>query len=108
MAHTLIIEGNVNEVEVIKEDLRLIFDKASQYNAEYGFEVSMVISIIGRQLTALYDLAELVENERLQSNIIDIIGECKFLLKTLSKKLGDNIFTEISDAVYMAKKYLLK
>lgn len=108
MPHTLVIEGNVNEVEVIREDLRLILNKASQYGAEYGFEVSMVISIIGRQLSALYDLADLVENDKLQSNIIDMIGECEFLLKTLSTKLGNNVFIEISDAVYMAKTYLLK
>lgn len=108
MVHTIINEGNINEVEVIREDLRLIFDKASKYNSEYGFEVSMVLSIIGRQLNALYDLAELIGDERIQTNIINIIGECEFLLKTLSNKLGNNVFAEISDAVYMAKTYVLK
>lgn len=103
MAHTLINEGNVNFVDVIKEDLSLILNKASQYGAEYGFEVSMVISILRGQLSALYDLGDLVDNEKLQSNIIDIIGECEFLFKTLFKKLGGNIFTELNDTIYVAK-----
>ncbi len=108
MVQKAIKAGNVNEVDVIREDLRLIFDKASKYGSEYGYEVSMFISIIGRQIHALYDLAEQVENENLQSMIIDIIGEIELLLKTLSRKVSSEIFTEISDAIYTAKKYLVK
>jgi len=108
MVHSITNEGSINEVEAIREDLCLIFDKASKYGSEYGFEVSMFISIIGRQLNVLYDLAELVENESLQSKIIDVIGEVELLLKTISNKIGNEVFVEISDAIYTAKKYLLK
>ncbi|TCV17111.1 hypothetical protein EDC17_101128 [Sphingobacterium alimentarium] len=108
MVHKEINAGNVNEVDVIREDLRLIFDNASKYGSEYGYEVSMFISIIGRQINALYDFSELIENESLQSKIIDIIGEIELLLKTLSSKVNNQVFIEISDAIYTAKKYLIK
>jgi hypothetical protein len=108
MVHKAVSTGNVNEVDVIRDDLRLIFYKASQYGSEYGFEVSMFISIIARQIHALYDLSELIENESLQSRIIDIVGEIELLLKTLSSKVSNKVFIEISDAIYTAKKYLIK
>lgn len=108
MVHSVINEDNFNEVEVIREDLRLIFDKASRYNAEYGFEVSMVLSIIGRQLNALYDLAEIIEDGTLQANLIDIIGEIELLLKIVTNKVNSTFFTEISDAIYTAKAYFIK
>jgi len=108
MVHTVINEGNINKVEVIREDLRLVFDKASKYDSAYSFEVSMFISIIGRQINALYDLVELVDNKAIQAKMIDVVGEIELLLKTLSEKVSKEFFTEISDAIYTAKKYLIK
>ncbi|SMG31937.1 hypothetical protein [Sphingobacterium psychroaquaticum] len=108
MVHTASNFGNINEVEVIREDLRHVFAKASIYDAEYGFEVSMFISIIGRQIDALYDLIELVDNEAIQDKMIDIVGEVELLLKTLSRKISKEVFSSISDAIYTAKTYLLK